>query len=52
MHLPLTKHHGLGNDFLVLLDLSATLDVDGGPGAGRLQPDHRGRGRRPDPGPS
>jgi diaminopimelate epimerase len=29
MHLPLTKHHGLGNDFLVLLDLSATLDVDG-----------------------
>jgi diaminopimelate epimerase len=29
MHLPLTKHHGLGNDFLVLVDLSATLEVDG-----------------------
>jgi diaminopimelate epimerase len=27
MHLPLTKHHGLGNDFLVLLDLSASLDA-------------------------
>jgi diaminopimelate epimerase len=27
MHLPLTKHHGLGNDFLVLLDLSAALDA-------------------------
>ncbi len=27
MHLPLTKHHGLGNDFLVLLDLTASLDA-------------------------
>jgi diaminopimelate epimerase len=27
MRLPLTKHHGLGNDFLVLLDLSASLDA-------------------------
>ena len=26
--LPLTKHHGLGNDFLVLLDLNGTLDAD------------------------
>jgi diaminopimelate epimerase len=33
MHLPLTKHHGLGNDFLVLLDLSASLDA--GPGLAR-----------------
>ena len=27
--LTLTKHHGLGNDFLVLLDLDADTDVDG-----------------------
>ena len=27
MHLSLTKHHGLGNDFLVLLDLGAALDA-------------------------
>ena len=27
MHLSLTKHHGLGNDFLIVLDLGAALDA-------------------------
>src|SRR5690606_15498015 len=27
-HMRLTKHHGLGNDFLVLLDLDGTQPID------------------------
>jgi diaminopimelate epimerase len=39
----LTKHHGLGNDFLVLLDPAGTADVDGATARG-LCDRHRGVG--------
>ena len=43
----LTKHHGLGNDFLVVLDTDASHPLDAGPGPGPVRPAHRRRRRRP-----
>ena len=41
-----TKHHGLGNDFLVLLDLDGTRPVSPEAGRRALPPAHRPRRRR------
>src|SRR5207248_6500566 len=43
MPLTLTKHHGLGNDFLVLLDMDGTRPIDGAT-ARALCDRHRGVG--------